>query len=329
MSDTVNNIINELKNAGYYANTNIAYSVIAANIGIPIIITGAPGSGKTSLAYAVAKMYKLPLIRIQFYEGLTDDKILYDYDYQKQLLTLEAIKPILEKKLSKDKTMQDVIDDVSSNINFYGRDFLIERPILKTINGSGRKVLLLDEIDKSDEATEYTLLEFLSEFSMSIPQYGTIQCPKDQIPIVFLTSNESRDLSGALKRRCGFLHIENKTKEEMVEILMAKASIDSDLANKIAECISQAQALKFNQTPSIAEGIQWAKYLNDNYSVDKVNGSIGLLTKNVHDQKLMSVITNKVFGVENKSVIMLGPGRKNVFDAEYDPFERFLVGKNE
>ncbi len=132
-------------------------------------------------------------------------------------LTLEAVKHAIEESMIGEKSLQDIIDKVSSSMDFYGRSFLIERPILRAINGSGRKFLLLDEIDKSDEAVEYTLLELLSEFSMSIPQYGTIVCPLDQIPIVFLTSNEYRDLSDALKRHCGCLHIHRKTREEMVK----------------------------------------------------------------------------------------------------------------
>lgn len=290
-----NLLIEKLKENGYYANENIALSVIASDMGIPMLVTGAPGAGKTSLAYAVSKAYGLPLIRVQFYEGLSDDKILYDYDYQRQLLVLEAIKPVLEKEFGHEKTIKDVIHKASTDLDFYGEDFLIKRPLLKAIDGTGRKVLLLDEIDKADEATEYTLLEILSEFSMTIPQYGTVKCPEDQIPMVFLTSNESRELSDALKRRCGFLHIENKTKEEMISILMTKATKDQLLASSIAECMVQAQQLRLNQTPSIAEGIQWAEFLTNNYSKQKALGSIGLLAKNVHDANLIREIIEKVF----------------------------------
>ena len=146
-------------------------------------------------------MMQLPLIRLQMYDGLTDDKVLYDYDYQRQLLTLEAIKPKLEEE-TRGLNVNDAIQKVSKNVNFYGKDFMIPRPILRTIDGTGRKLLLIDEVDKVSEETEYMLYEFLEDYSITIPQYGRIECPPDQRPLVFLTSNSYRELSGAMRRRC-------------------------------------------------------------------------------------------------------------------------------
>ena len=290
-----NEIKKKLKESGYYANKEICFAVAAAEMGIPIIVTGAPGTGKTSLAYATAKAFDLPLIRIQFYEGLTDDKILYDYNYQKQLLTLEAIKPMLEKAYGNEEDIGTILRKASEDINFYGEEFLIERPVLKAINGDRRKVLLLDEIDKADEAIEYTLLEVLDDYSMSIPQFGRIECPADQRPIVFLTSNESRNLSDALKRRCGYLKIEDKSKSELEEIIITKAAVDFRLAEKISECIVRARNYELNQMPSIAEGIQWGMFLKENYSKEAAKGSLGLLVKNARDKELIKPVVDNVF----------------------------------
>lgn len=293
----IDEIMSGLKNAGYYADTKTAFGVSAALNGIPMIITGAPGAGKTSLAYAVSKMMGMPLERVQCYDGLTASDILYDYNYQLQLLTLEASKSFIEKEYGREENIKNVIDKIANSTNFFGKNFLIERPILRTISGNGRRVLLIDEVDKTDEPTEYLLLEILSEFAITIPQYGTVKCPDDEIPIVFLTSNESRDLSDALKRRCGFLHIKEKTKEEMTEIIVAKASVNKDLALKIASCIAEAQKMSLIQTPSIAEGIQWANFLQENYSREAAEGSLGLLAKTVRDEELLLPVVSKIFGV--------------------------------
>lgn len=246
------------------ATNDIVFAAAGAiNEQIPLLIEGAPGAGKTALAKATADILGAKLIRVQFYEGLTADKILYDYDYQRQLLTIESIKSVLSKELS-DKNIEEAID-ATKDIDFYGKSFLIKRPILESIMSNERCVLLLDEIDKASEEIEYTLLQFLDEFSITIPQYGTITADEDKHPIVFLTSNNYRDLSDALKRRCNYLYIENKTKEEMMEILKMKAEVSDNLANGVASCLVSIQSLNLKQMPSIDEGIKLAKYLKENF----------------------------------------------------------------
>lgn len=276
-----------LKNVNYMASNDIIFAAAGTiNEQIPLLIEGAPGAGKTALAKAVSEMLGYKLIRVQFYEGLTADKILYDYDYQRQLLTIESIKSVLAKELN-DKNIEEAID-ATKDINFYGKSFLIQRPILESIMSDERCVLLLDEIDKASEEIEYTLLQFLDEFSLSIPQYGTIAADKNNKPMVFLTSNNYRDLSDALKRRCNYLYINNKTKEEMMEILKMKANISDQLVNGVASCLVDIQKLNLKQMPSIDEGIKWATYLQKNFTEineDNIDYTICMLAKNNDDVK--------------------------------------------
>lgn len=290
----INEVRQRLKDVNYMASNDIIFAVAGAiNEQIPLLVEGAPGSGKTALAKAVADMLGCKLIRVQFYEGLTADKILYDYDYQRQLLTIESIKSVLAKEL-KDKNIEQAID-ATKDIDFYGKSFLIQRPILESIMSEERCVLLLDEIDKASEEIEYTLLQFLDEFSMSIPQYGTITAKKDNRPIVFLTSNNYRDLSDALKRRCNYLYIKNKTKKEMVEILKMKASISDKLANGVASCLIAIQKLNLKQMPSIDEGIKWASYLQKNLSeIDEnnIDYTLCMLAKNQEDLEQIKNLEN-------------------------------------
>lgn len=283
------NIIHEnLEKVGYWSNDTINYSLqVATSCEKPLLIEGAPGVGKTFLAKAFAKSLGLPLIRVQLYDGLTDDKILYDYDYQRQLLTLEAIKPNLNKEIE-NLSINESIQKISKDMNFYGKEFLIERPVLKAINGSGRKVLLFDEMDKAPEEIEYMLFEFLENYSISIPQYGEIRCPEDQKPYVFITSNRYRELSGAMKRRCLYLYIPQKTEEELIHILMAQAKINNKLATGIAKCLVSAQNSNMKQIPSVAEGIEWANYLkNSEITKETVLNSLGVLAKNIDDMNAM------------------------------------------
>lgn len=186
---TINEIRDKLKETGYIPTDDICYAVFGMlALNKPLLVEGAPGVGKTSLAKALAEVMGLPMLRLQMYDGLTKDEVLYDYDYQRQLLTLEAVKPKLNEEI-KDLGINDAIKHVAGDVDFYGKEFLIPRPVLQTIDGSGRKLLLIDEIDKASEETEYMLYEYLEDYSIDIPQFGTVSCPEDQKPVVILTSN--------------------------------------------------------------------------------------------------------------------------------------------
>lgn len=286
MKINIKDLKDKLENVKYSSNDSIDYALaISMNLEKPLLLEGGPGVGKSSLAKAVADALELPFIRVQLYDGLTDDKILFDYNYQKQLLTLEAIKPFITEKYE-GQDIKDIIKGVSGDLDFYGKDFLIERPILRAINGTGRKVILFDEIDKAPEEIEYMLYEFLENYSITIPEYGEIKCPEDQKPIVFLTSNRYRELSGALKRRCNYLYIKQKTQIEIVNILKLKAEADDSLANAVAKCIIELDKnTGIAQKPSISEAIEWAKFVRDSDMSPKeaAINSLSIIAKNYKD----------------------------------------------
>lgn len=287
----------KLSKASYSSNDEIDYALtISVNLEKPLLIEGDPGVGKSSLAKAVADALNLPFIRVQLYDGLTDDKILFDYNYQKQLLTLEAIKPFIKEKYD-GQDIKDIIKGVSGDLDFYGKDFLIERPVLRAINGDGRKVILFDEIDKAPEEIEYMLYEFLENYSITIPEYGEIKCPEDQKPLVFLTSNGYRELSGALKRRCNYLYIKQKTETEIIDILKLRANASDELANGIAKCILELNKKNnIQQKPSISEAIEWAKFIKDSDMTNKeaAINSLSIISKNYKDYNAIKQTIEKL-----------------------------------
>ena len=294
---TIKEIQDGLSDCGYIANREIAIAVSGAiNHNIPLLVEGFPGTGKTSIAKAVSAMMGLPLLRVQFYEGLTYDKILYDYDYQKQLLTIETMRSALDSQM-KGKTLEEA-RDAASSIDFYGEDFLIRRPIVKAFSGEARYVLLLDEIDKASEEIEYTLLEALDEYSVTIPQFGPVVCPEDKRPVIILTSNNYRELSDALRRRCGYLYLDPKTVEETKEIIIRKAGVDESIALAVAKCMENIRALPMRQMPSIAEAIVWADYLKSEgpsgITKETLDDSIFMLVKNRADRDVVKANIKRI-----------------------------------
>lgn len=285
---TAQEVQTKLKEVGYYASDKISHTValaINSNTRLPIIVEGDAGVGKTSLAKAVSKMLDAQFIKVQFYEGITYEDILYDYDYQKQLLVLNTLKDKIIEGMEK-TTFKEMVNTLTQKYNFYDDNFIIKRPLLQAISGTGTKVLLLDEIDKSSEELEYTLLEVLSEYSITIPQYGTIECSEK--PIVFLTSNAYRDLSMALKRRCGYLYIDQQTEEEILNIITEKQKIDKHLASIVAKVIVELrEKANLKQNPSLSEAIVWANILaslnKKDITQEMLLNNLGVICKSERD----------------------------------------------
>ena len=236
-----------LKKINYLADDGIAGVVyLAQRLGKPVLIEGPAGTGKTQLAKSVAELTGARLIRLQCYEGLDESKALYEWNYKKQLLRIQA-----------DKTSDswtEVHDDIFSN------EFLLTRPLLEAISAPEPVVLLIDEVDRVEVETEALLLEVLSEYQVSIPELGTITAK--QIPLVFLTSNNTRELSEALKRRCLYLHVDYPDMEREKEIVLAKVpDISANLADQIARIVRSIRQLDLKKAPSVSETLDWARTL--------------------------------------------------------------------
>lgn len=287
----VNQLIDELRTADYFADIEIAYALLGAmDTSSPLLIEGDPGVGKSSLAVALAEAENIPLIRVQCYEGISPESILYDYDYQRQLLVVSAIRDKLNAAMCS-MSVDESIRYVAGNVAFYGKDFLLKRPILNALTMPGRKVLLIDEIDKASEEIEHTLLEMLGDFAITIPEMGeTVKCAPENRPIVILTSNKYRDLSAAMKRRCVYLYVRSKSAAEITEILRAKVSDNEEFCTRCAKYLFQIGRLELNHAASISEGIAWAKFLKTTYNEDwdaigeNINYTVGFLAKDNADR---------------------------------------------
>lgn len=288
-------ITEDLRAAGYVSNDKISSAVaIMETTGKPLIIEGYPGVGKTSLAKAYAKARGYEFIRVQMYGGLTYDKILYDYDTQKQRLALEVLRPQLEKNIA-DMSASDAVKLVTGDLDFYGPDFLIERPVLRSILSEEKTVLLIDEIDKASEDIEYMLYEFLEDFSLTIPQFGTIQSHPESTPVVFITSNKFRDVSGPFQRRCAYLYIDEKKRDEVIDIIQVISGVDRRMATIITDCYEIMKTQHFYSPPAISELGDFARYLNTNPLRNEsfVLNSLALLAKDIRDEDIIREIVRR------------------------------------
>jgi MoxR-like ATPase len=250
--DSVSAVREDLKKVDYLSDEGIAGIVyLADRLGKPILVEGPAGTGKTQLAKSVAEMTGARLIRLQCYEGLDESKALYEWNYKKQLLRIQAAG-------KSDDAGSDDWDELSGDI--FSDEFLLTRPLLEAISADDPVVLLIDEVDRVEVETEALLLEILSDYTVSIPELGTIEAK--QIPLVFLTSNNTRELSEALKRRCLYLHVDYPDLEREKEIVLTKVpDITESLADQVARIVRSLRNLELKKSPSVSETLDWARTL--------------------------------------------------------------------
>lgn len=268
-----------LFNVNYLASTQMATTIfLAYKLQKPLLIEGPAGVGKTELAKSLAKVTNLNLLRLQCYEGLDEQHALFQWNYQKQLLYLQATK-------NSDQTWTD------TKTSIFSEEFLFARPILQAFQSSQKAVLLIDEIDKADEEFESFLLEALSDYQLSIPELGTIEAKS--IPFVFLTSNNSRDLSDGLRRRCIHLFVNYPSYEQELSIILAKVpEVNEALSKAVTSFVQRVRKEKLRKPPSIAETLDWAKaihFLGTSNKLDPltVRETLNLLLKYNQDNSLV------------------------------------------
>jgi MoxR-like ATPase len=239
-------VATRLGDAAYLADESIATVVyLADRLGKPLLVEGPAGVGKTELAKAVATAIGSPIVRLQCYEGVDESKALYEWNYKKQLLRIQA---------GQDASWDELSDDI------FSEPFLLERPVLKAIRSKEPVVLLIDEVDKLDFEAEALLLEVLSDWQITIPEMGTLSAT--QIPFVVLTSNNERELSEGLKRRCLYLYLDYPTVEREKEIVLRKVpNLQATLAEQVVRLVASIRELELKKAPSIAETLDWTNTL--------------------------------------------------------------------
>ncbi|MDF9745227.1 AAA family ATPase [Natrinema salsiterrestre] len=290
----------------YVADDRVVTTVqLALQLGRPLLVEGPPGSGKTELGKVLAEGFDTELIRLQCYEGLTAENALYEWNYTKQLLAVQSNEGTVAGGTGPES--MDAIDDASGAASHSGSgaaaegerpqsvfddEFLLERPLLRALTAGGDRspVLLIDEIDRADEAFEAFLLELLSDYQVSIPELGTVSA--ENPPIVVLTSNRTRGLSDALKRRCLYLHVDPPSFETEYEIVSRKVpELDGAIAAEVCAVVERLREESFLKRPGVAETLDWARAVAslradgeaESLSTDEIERTIGCLLKEVED----------------------------------------------
>ncbi len=278
MNLTVDELQRDLASYGYIAEKELATTVfLALKLQKPLLVEGAPGVGKTEIAKALAKVLKTNLIRLQCYEGLDENKALYEWNYQKQLLKIQ----IMKESASSEEIER----------NLFGEEYLLTRPLLKAISSKQQEVLLIDEIDKVEAEFEAFLFEVLSDFQVSIPELGTLKAV--HIPVVVLTSNGERELSDGLKRRCVYLYIDYPSMEKEMRILKIKEpGAGEALRRQIVSAVNYIRHnLHLRKNPSIAETLDWARAITAlgyrELTAESFKQTLNIVLKNHDDQEVL------------------------------------------
>ena len=272
--ESVSDVRERLAATGYLADDGIAGVVyLADRLAKPVLVEGPAGTGKTELAKSVARVTDSRLIRLQCYEGLDESKALYEWNYKKQLLRIQAQRVVADGDGEPGASGSDIAagdpgsGETRSGVawrdleeDIFSEEFLLARPLLEAIRSQESVVLLVDEVDRVELETEALLLEVLSEYQVSIPELGTVRA--ERIPLVFLTSNNTRELSEALKRRCLYLHLDYPSLERERDIVLTRVpGIGTELADQVARIVRSLRTLELKKYPSVSETLDWARTL--------------------------------------------------------------------
>jgi MoxR-like ATPase len=280
--DSAAQVDQQLRGVDYLTDGKIATVVhLGDRLRKPVLVEGPAGTGKTELAKSVARITGSRLIRLQCYEGLDEAKALYEWDYRKQLLAIQ-----LHGASRSPDSGASAAGQAQLQESLFGEEYLLTRPLLEAIRAVDPVVLLIDEVDRLDVEAEALMLEVLSDYQVSIPELGTVSARS--VPLVFLTSNGSRELSEALKRRCLYLHIDYPTVEREREIILARVpGIAADLATQLAQVIRSLRLLDLKKKPSVSETLDWARTLlvlgADHIDAGLIAETMPVLLKNQSD----------------------------------------------
>jgi MoxR-like ATPase len=320
--DSIEDVRGRLAGQEYVADNKLATVVfLATRLNKPVLIEGPAGVGKTELAKSLARAAGTDLIRLQCYEGLDEAKALYEWEYGKQLLYTQVLREKIGELLGPTKDLREAAELLREREDvFFSENFLVERPILQAVEANETAVLLIDEIDRADEEFEAFLLEFLADYQVTIPEIGTLKA--DHPPVVILTSNRTRELSEALKRRCLHLQLDYPNKELELEIVRLKApGVGDELLAELVETVQELRTLDLRKAPSIGETLDWAQALlllnAPSLTKEIMEGTIGVIAK--YDRDAQKMLAHVGVGIpQEKHLGQKEPTGENPAEAMYE-----------